>query len=375
MSAWWPLHAAHATRRASRKTGRKTATSLFWLPPENTSLCRITSPSWTSSPKNAATCSHAGWSANASTGMYSVCSSMRPRASYRSVTTSRASLRIGERVVRSSVSPICSVIDFSRRCSTEARIGSTSLLMQPPWPCGPPDPQRGQACARHGPSAGTGQVRAHSPRGGRGPRLHARLRGHGRPEEASRLARPRPARPSAFGAAVRRSSLLLARPVLQPEPALRVDREGPAGGDEDRRRHLLDDRRPLQSVAVAQAVAVVDRGVGVRAGVGLEHRATCLARVRRVVALERLIGLRRLVGLARCGQTQADDLDRRRLVAQRVAVEPVVAFVKRLPDRVPRPRAQLLRAHRDADLVVLAAITQVEGVREPPPLRRDRFGV
>ena len=134
MSAWWPLQAAQATSVLPSKIGLNTATSLFWLPPLNTSLCRMTSPGWMSSPKKRITFSHAGCSAKASTGMYSVCSSIRPRASYSPVTKSRASFRIGERVVRSSVRPISPVMDFSRRCSTATSIGSILRFMPQPLP-------------------------------------------------------------------------------------------------------------------------------------------------------------------------------------------------------------------------------------------------
>jgi len=79
MSAWWPLVAAHATSRPSTKIGRNTATSLFWLPPEKTSLCRNTSPGWTSPSKAAITARHAGWSAKARIGMYSLCAQISPR--------------------------------------------------------------------------------------------------------------------------------------------------------------------------------------------------------------------------------------------------------------------------------------------------------
>src|SRR5439155_12513273 len=53
----------------------------------------------------------------------------------------RASLRIGERVVRSSVSPISSVIAFSRRSRTEAKTGSMGRVSRRGGPrYGPPHP-------------------------------------------------------------------------------------------------------------------------------------------------------------------------------------------------------------------------------------------
>src|SRR3954452_15565747 len=65
-----------------------------------------------------------GWAPLAMIEAYSVCARVRPSRSKRTVTRSPISLKIGEREERISTVAISWVIAWTRRCRTEARIGS-----------------------------------------------------------------------------------------------------------------------------------------------------------------------------------------------------------------------------------------------------------
>src|SRR3990172_8759413 len=75
---------------------------------------------------------HTGPSEKERMGRFSVCSSMFPEASYRPVTKSLASQRIGERVVFCNEMLISSVSDLKARANTDTRMGSTSLTRSSP---------------------------------------------------------------------------------------------------------------------------------------------------------------------------------------------------------------------------------------------------
>src|SRR3989304_7012757 len=75
---------------------------------------------------------HTGPSEKDRIGKFSVCSSMFPETSYRPVTKSLASQRIGERVVFWSEMLISSVSDLKARAKTDTRMGSTSLTRSSP---------------------------------------------------------------------------------------------------------------------------------------------------------------------------------------------------------------------------------------------------
>src|SRR4051812_47309935 len=63
---------------------------------------------------------------------YSVCASVRPRRANTTVTRSPISLKIGERDERISTVAISLVIACTRRCRTEARIGSAASAISQP---------------------------------------------------------------------------------------------------------------------------------------------------------------------------------------------------------------------------------------------------
>src|SRR3954463_11312536 len=66
-----------------------------------------------------------GWAPLAMIEAYSVCARVRPSRSERTGTKAPIPLKIGEREERISTVAISWVIAWTRRCRTEARIGST----------------------------------------------------------------------------------------------------------------------------------------------------------------------------------------------------------------------------------------------------------
>jgi hypothetical protein len=94
------------------------------LPPKNTSLWRKTSPSCTSSPNASMIARSDGPAPNAMIDANSVCASVRPDRSKTTVTRSPTSLKIGERDERMSTVAISRDTATTRRCSTDARMGS-----------------------------------------------------------------------------------------------------------------------------------------------------------------------------------------------------------------------------------------------------------
>ena len=129
-----PFVADQATSVSPTKIGLNAATSLFWLPSEKTSLWKKTSPGYTSPANFSAMCAQTGLNEKLRIGRFSVCSSMRPCASYSPVTKSFASQRIGERVVFSMLMLISSVNAFNARpmIETSTLSISTPLITLPP---------------------------------------------------------------------------------------------------------------------------------------------------------------------------------------------------------------------------------------------------
>ena len=74
-------------------------------------------------------CCSGGWAPFAMIEAYSVWASVRPSRSKITVTRSPISLKIGERDDRISTVAISREIACTRRCSTEARMGSTAMLI------------------------------------------------------------------------------------------------------------------------------------------------------------------------------------------------------------------------------------------------------
>src|ERR1700742_1482115 len=99
-------------------------TSANWLPPLKTSLWMKTSPSWTSSPNSSIIARSEGAAPKAMIEANSVCARVRPSRSKITVTKSPISLKIGERELRIRTVAISRETATTRRCSTEARIGS-----------------------------------------------------------------------------------------------------------------------------------------------------------------------------------------------------------------------------------------------------------
>src|ERR1700761_7466196 len=99
-------------------------TSANWLPPLKTSLWMKTSPSWTSSPNSSMIARSEGAAPKAMIEANSVCARVRPSRSKMTVTKSPISLKIGERELRMRTVAISRETATTRRCSTEARIGS-----------------------------------------------------------------------------------------------------------------------------------------------------------------------------------------------------------------------------------------------------------
>src|SRR5581483_3537398 len=139
--------------------------------------------------------------------------------------------------------------------------------------------------------------------------------------------------------------------------AAAVEPRGPGGLDDDRGRHLLDDRRPLYRRASAKGSPVIDRGADARPR-RAEHRSS--------MRLDRLAGsptLSQRRGLGLIDQAvkrrfDVDDLHGR--MALRIGVKLLMAAMERVLHAIDRLLVDLERVDIDRALVHLPYIAHFE---------------